>query len=316
MAREGVLKPLRGTESNLANVVLDEGEIAFAYPESGPGTGIGGIKMGNGTDTFSNLDWYTYGNGGIGKDVIADTSESTDTAAYVHEVGNYFMNRNEKLCKTTKKINIGDTISVGTGENDNCVLVSVGEELSLLNSNYTVMPLFDYGKSKDQLISNEPYRKQCMLDVLTKYDINSFFVCSFRYYGSYFTQCMFLNGYGNNKTVIEIFVDQNNITPDGNGQTIIWQADNSNMYKKSAIAFNINRKSLPRDIPDMGTVQIYFSSGTTIGNYTFTDAMQGTATRYGDVCIGYIADSRLENVYMISSSSLTGWQYIKKITTT
>ena len=61
MARLGILKPLRGTETSLANVVLEEGEVAFAYPSTGPGTGAGGIKMGDGSSKFSELDWYING---------------------------------------------------------------------------------------------------------------------------------------------------------------------------------------------------------------------------------------------------------------
>ena len=61
MSKIAVLKPLRGTSSTLANVVLESGEIAFEYPSSGPGTGQGNIKMGDGSTTYNNLPDYIKG---------------------------------------------------------------------------------------------------------------------------------------------------------------------------------------------------------------------------------------------------------------
>jgi len=48
MVKIGCLKPFRGTTSSLANIVLEDGEIAFA-------TDTSAIYMGNGVDTISAL---------------------------------------------------------------------------------------------------------------------------------------------------------------------------------------------------------------------------------------------------------------------
>jgi hypothetical protein len=81
MARLGALKPLRGTISSLANIVLQEGELAFTYPTTGPGTGYGGIKMGDGTSTFKDLEWYI-----TPEDYWEDYDEGTNEAALLHNI--------------------------------------------------------------------------------------------------------------------------------------------------------------------------------------------------------------------------------------
>jgi hypothetical protein len=57
MARIGILKPLQGTASSLANIVLEEGEIAFDRLPSGS-YGDYGIKMGDGVTAYSNLPYF------------------------------------------------------------------------------------------------------------------------------------------------------------------------------------------------------------------------------------------------------------------
>ena len=80
MARLGVLKPLRGTSSSLADIVLENGEIAFTYPSTGPGTGYSGIKIGDGTNSFKDLDWY------IQPQNEWEYDEGTDEAALLHNL--------------------------------------------------------------------------------------------------------------------------------------------------------------------------------------------------------------------------------------
>ena len=50
-----ILRPRRGKAADAANIVLARGEVFFEYPSTGPGTGYGKIKMGNGTTKYSSL---------------------------------------------------------------------------------------------------------------------------------------------------------------------------------------------------------------------------------------------------------------------
>ena len=57
------LKPRRGKAADAANIVLARGEVFFEYPSTGPGTGKGKIKMGDGTTKYSSLpDFIPYPN--------------------------------------------------------------------------------------------------------------------------------------------------------------------------------------------------------------------------------------------------------------
>jgi hypothetical protein len=84
MARLGALKPLRGTASGLANIVLQEGEIAFDYLPSGT-YGDYGIKMGDGSTKYSNLPYLIKRN----KEDPTPPWEydtGTDEAALLHNI--------------------------------------------------------------------------------------------------------------------------------------------------------------------------------------------------------------------------------------
>ena len=69
--------------------------------------------------------------------------EATDTAVSAHAIGSYFINKTGQFVKTTTAIAVGDTISVGTGANDNCVATDIAGVLSELNSNSSMKLLTD-----------------------------------------------------------------------------------------------------------------------------------------------------------------------------
>ena len=77
------LRPLRGPKS-AAIAQLDEtaplkkGEIFFEYPETGPGTGIGKMKMGDGVSSYLQLPYFMDFSSSIVE--FTDTTEPDDTS--------------------------------------------------------------------------------------------------------------------------------------------------------------------------------------------------------------------------------------------
>jgi hypothetical protein len=121
MARLGILKPLRGTSSSLANIVLQEGEIAFEYPSTGPGTGLGNIKMGDGSTVFSNLPYCITGG----------TSEweydtGTDEAALLHNLEHPELEQIGKIYYIQSYMNAGTKYSTGTSIQQNIPYKVIG----------------------------------------------------------------------------------------------------------------------------------------------------------------------------------------------
>lgn len=57
--KDNVLKPRRGAKTTLAtlNPVLKRGEICFEYPDTGIGTGLNKVKMGNGETAWNDLPY-------------------------------------------------------------------------------------------------------------------------------------------------------------------------------------------------------------------------------------------------------------------
>lgn len=62
--------------------------------------------------------------------IISSRIESTSTSTHVYSVGDLFIYDN-KLCKATSAIAIGDTISIGSTVNDNCEQTSIVDEIPL-----------------------------------------------------------------------------------------------------------------------------------------------------------------------------------------
>jgi hypothetical protein len=108
MARLGVLKPLRGTSSSLADIVLENGEIAFTYPSTGPGTGYSGIKIGDGTNSFKDLDWY------IQPQNEWEYDEGTDEAALLHNLEHPEQEQIGKIYYIQSYMNAGTKYAEGT----------------------------------------------------------------------------------------------------------------------------------------------------------------------------------------------------------
>lgn len=62
--------------------------------------------------------------------IISSRIESTSTSTHAYSVGDLFIYDN-KLCKATSAIAIGDTISIGSTVNDNCEQTSIVDEIPL-----------------------------------------------------------------------------------------------------------------------------------------------------------------------------------------
>lgn len=76
--------------------------------------------------------------------------EPSDTALYAHAVGEYFINKDGELCRTTSAIQVGQTITVGT----NCVITSVGGEIKQINSNLTAKTVVPQNFINGQTVAN------------------------------------------------------------------------------------------------------------------------------------------------------------------
>lgn len=100
------------------------------YNDSGGGGGGGAVSSVNGKTGAVVLDAEDVG--AVDSDIIAPT-EVTSTSSQAYTVGDYFINSNGDLCRCTVDIASGGTITVGT----NCVIETVGEKLTELNSKYT-----------------------------------------------------------------------------------------------------------------------------------------------------------------------------------
>ena len=73
------LKPYRGKKATAEsqNIVLKRGEVFFEVPAGGVGTGIGKIKMGDGTTAYSDLPYFSS----VDDTVVSwtDTADTIDT---------------------------------------------------------------------------------------------------------------------------------------------------------------------------------------------------------------------------------------------
>jgi len=107
MARLGILKPLQGTPSSLANIVLEEGEIAFDKLPSGS-YGDYGIKMGDGVTTYSNLPYFIKRSKGWTYD------EGTDEAALLNNLEHPEQEQIGKIYYIQSYMNAGSQYSEGT----------------------------------------------------------------------------------------------------------------------------------------------------------------------------------------------------------
>ena len=54
------LRPRRGRRATAIkqNIILKRGELFMEYPEAGPGTGTGKIKMGDGVTEYADLPYF------------------------------------------------------------------------------------------------------------------------------------------------------------------------------------------------------------------------------------------------------------------
>ena len=71
------LRPRRGKKATAEaqNIILKRGEVFFETPTTGVGTGIGKIKIGDGTSTYSNLPYFLE----QGSQISVDTALSTSS---------------------------------------------------------------------------------------------------------------------------------------------------------------------------------------------------------------------------------------------
>ena len=82
-----IFKPRRVKYSSIAeggskaNVVLANGETVFVMPDTGAGTGLGSIIMGDGTTAISNLPYMINGKISENKIEVVTNTKTTATAA-------------------------------------------------------------------------------------------------------------------------------------------------------------------------------------------------------------------------------------------
>jgi len=108
MATMGKLKPLRGTSSDLANIVLEEGEVAFDYlPDNSYGDY--GIKMGDGTTPYSNLPYFIKRT-----KLDTDYDYGTDEAALLNNLAHPEKERLGKIYYIQSYINNSEQYVEGT----------------------------------------------------------------------------------------------------------------------------------------------------------------------------------------------------------
>lgn len=80
------LRPRRGRKSTAIsqNIVLKRGEIFMEVPETGVGTGLGKIKIGDGTTSYSNLPYFINADAAsvdVASEAINYSESSSDEAA-------------------------------------------------------------------------------------------------------------------------------------------------------------------------------------------------------------------------------------------
>ena len=109
MARLGILKPLTGTPSSLANIVLEEGEVAFDHLPSGS-YGDYGIKMGDGSTVYSNLPYFIKRT----KEEEWEYDEGTDEAALLNNIQHPELETIGKIYYIQSYMNAGSQYSEGT----------------------------------------------------------------------------------------------------------------------------------------------------------------------------------------------------------
>ena len=126
-------KPKKGWHVAGTNLETDSGGGSYVLPTASADT-LGGVKIGEGVTIDDN--GVLSANGGVDPSMIAGT-EPTTTSAHVYAIGDYFISSTGLLCKATNAIAIDDTISIGTSAGDNAITVTVGGELTELNSKIT-----------------------------------------------------------------------------------------------------------------------------------------------------------------------------------
>lgn len=138
-------KPKKGWHVAGTNLEPDSGGGgSYVLPIASADT-LGGVKIGEGVSIDAN--GVLSAAGGVDSSMIAGT-ESTTTSTHAYAIGEYFISSTGMLCKATAAIAIDDTISIGMSEGDNAVSVTVGGELSELNSNLgRKLPSIDLGTS-------------------------------------------------------------------------------------------------------------------------------------------------------------------------
>lgn len=128
-------------------------------------------------DQVAEADQIAYSVGNVQKSMgyIGDIAtkaiakvEPSDTALYAHAVGEYFINKDGELCRTTSTISINQTITVGT----NCAVVTVADEIrrtdtlsrgieipsnSNMDNYITPGKYFCYNTATAQTITNAPF---------------------------------------------------------------------------------------------------------------------------------------------------------------
>ena len=109
MAKLGALKPLRGTASGLANIILQEGEIAFDYLPSGT-YGDYGIKMGDGSTKYSSLPYLIKRS----KTAPWEYDEGNDEAALLHNIEHPVYETIGKIYYIQSYMNDGNQYREGT----------------------------------------------------------------------------------------------------------------------------------------------------------------------------------------------------------
>ena len=82
------LRPRRGKKSTATaqEVILKKGEIFFEVPETGVGTGIGKIKMGNGTSTYSQLPYFSEQVDVANSNITFTEDTNTDNTTLLNKV--------------------------------------------------------------------------------------------------------------------------------------------------------------------------------------------------------------------------------------
>ena len=123
-------KPKKGAQFAGLGFSDGSGGGSYVLPPATADT-LGGVKVGNNLSIDANGVLSTPD--GVDPSMIAGT-ESTTTSTHDYAIGEYFISSTGLLCKATSEIVIDDTISIGTSTGDNAISVTVGGELTELNS--------------------------------------------------------------------------------------------------------------------------------------------------------------------------------------